>query len=224
MAEKELLRMNHVSFGYANKQLLINDCTKKILSDRIYVLLGRNGIGKTTLLNLLVGNLEPISGAVSRSMGLDRIGYMSDEFFYYEQMNVLDMAEIIRALRNIKEETYKNRRAEYMRLLELEEYQHTDISKLSFGTKKRVHLLLTLLHDPQLLILDEPTNGLDPAQIVKFKKNINALKASGKTVIISTHSVKIAEDISDEILVLTEKGLSNIATDVDVEEAFLKLS
>ncbi|MGL9969178.1 ATP-binding cassette domain-containing protein [Enterococcus sp. DIV1420a] len=224
LVKEEILKMSNLSFGYSDQKMIIDHCSASFLANQIYVLLGKNGVGKTTLLNLLANNLVPTKGEITYQIEMANIGYMSDTFFYYNGMTLIDMAEVIQTLRTIEKKQALKQMNNYLEFLDLEEYRNMDIDNLSFGTKKRVHLLLTLLHDPQLLILDEPTNGLDPEQIIKFKRNINFLKEQGKTVIISTHSVKIAEDISDKTILLSKRILMDIASGANIEKEFLRLS
>lgn len=220
--------LNNLSFSYEEKQVL-SHCNYVFHEGRITVLLGRNGVGKTTLLNLLAGSEKLNSCKINygnsnkNQLMPSDYGYMSDDFFFYKSLTVKQNCLLISKLREIDEDIFKQRYRKYMALLMLEEYEEMLLSEISLGTKQRLHLFLTILHNPPIILLDEPTNGLDPEQVVTFKKILHVLKNDGKTIIISTHSLKLAEDIADEMVVLFNKKLIEIKNKSELEKSYLAL-
>lgn len=215
------IELENVSFSYG-KQIILENCNYSFEFGKILILLGRNGAGKSTLFDLITGNLLISSGAIKRDKIVD-CGYMSDDFFYYQRFTIKEMCDLVANLREINSEDYRNSYQKYLQLLALDEFENQKISNLSFGTKQRVHLLLTLFHEPQEIYLDEPTNGLDPEQVYHFKTMIENLKNKNRLILISTHSLALAEDLADEIIVLSNQKLVSLPKTSHLEADYLAL-
>lgn len=219
MDKEKVVSVKKLSFSYKNT-LVLENCSLELYKNKIYTLLGENGVGKTTFLNLLTNNIMNYSGNIN--IATSKISYMTDEFFYYPYMNLQDMSNIVGILGDIETDKLKNNVDKYVEKLNLTPYKSINISELSLGTKKRIHLLLTLITDPDFIIMDEPTNGLDPMQVFSLIETITELKSEGKMFFISTHSISLAKEISDDIFILKDKNIIK-ATNIDkVEDNFKK--
>ena len=175
---------------------------------QIVAFLGPNGAGKTTTMKMLTGYLGPSAGS-ARIAGLDvhkeriaaskRLGYLPENGPLYLDMTPLELLEFFGEARELDPTTLKKRIDEVRELCALHEVLEKPISKLSRGLRQRVGLAQALLHDPDVLIMDEPTAGLDPNQIRHFRNNIKKL-GRDKTILISTHILQEVEAIADHVL------------------------
>jgi ABC-2 type transport system ATP-binding protein len=186
-------------------------------------LLGHNGAGKTTIMKMLTGYLEPTSGRIEID-GLDirteresvqrKIGYLPENCPVYPEMTVIDYLDYAAALHGIPENERPRRVREAIAKTALEEKAAHSISTLSRGYRQRTGVAQSLLHNPDILILDEPTNGLDPAQIQHMRELIRSL-AKQSTVIISTHILQEVQAICDRVIII--RG-GHVALDARMEE------
>lgn len=189
------------------------DCVSAALQPGVYGLLGANGAGKTTLMRMLCAILEPASGEVLldgkeiTSMGADYrnvLGYLPQDFGYYPNYTAMEFLMYIAALKGIPKNFAKNRAVELLELVDLRQVADKKVKTFSGGMKQRIGIAQALLNNPEILILDEPTAGLDPKERVRFR-NLLSEYAGDKIVILSTHIVSDIEAIADEVL-LMKKG------------------
>ena len=203
-------------------QLTLDRLTKqygsKIALDRIdatfepgiYGLLGANGAGKTTMMRLICDILKPTSGEVTfngtniREMGESyraAIGYLPQDFGYYPNFTAMNFLLYMASLKGLNARYAKEKSLELLETVNLSEVKDKKIKTFSGGMKQRLGIAQAFLNNPQILILDEPTAGLDPKERVKFRNLISSF-AEDKIVILSTHIVTDVEYIADEILVI----------------------
>lgn len=189
------------------------DCVSASFQPGLYGLLGANGAGKTTLMRMLCAVLESTSGEVLMdkrevtAMGADYrniLGYLPQEFGYYPNYTAVDFLLYIAALKGIPRNIAKKRVAELLEVVGLENVAGKRLKTFSGGMKQRVGIAQALLNQPKILILDEPTAGLDPKERVRLR-NLLADYAGDKIVILSTHIVSDIEAIADKVL-LMKKG------------------
>lgn len=180
------------------------------LHDGIYGLLGANGAGKTTLINIFVGILQSDSGTVlvngqsASVLGKDflsQIGYMPQYPIFYPSFTVMDFLLYMCALKGIPPIPGKKRALELLDVVNLLDVQNKKIGTLSGGMRQRVGIAQAMLGDPKILILDEPTAGLDPSERIRFRNLISRL-AQGRTILLATHIVSDVECIAKEIILL----------------------
>ena len=205
------LLLDRLTKHYGNK--IAVDCVSAILNPGVYGLLGANGAGKTTLMRMLCAILESTSGEVQFdgrdvvSMGTDYrnvLGYLPQDFGFYPNYSAREFLMYVAALKGIPKAVAKIRTGELLEVVGLSNVTNKKIKTFSGGMKQRVGIAQALLNNPQILILDEPTAGLDPKERVRFR-NLLSEYAGDKIVILSTHIVSDIEVIADEVL-LMKKG------------------
>jgi ABC-2 type transport system ATP-binding protein len=174
----------------------------------VYGLLGPNGAGKTSTIRMMIGIILPDDGHV-RLFGepfhrgqLRRIGYMPEERGLYKRMKVLDHLVLLGRLHNLTEREARRRSLQWCERLQIAEWTHNKVEELSKGMQQKVQFIATLLHDPDLIIMDEPFSGLDPANAVMLKDVLIELKKAGKTILFSTHRMDQVERLCDSICLI----------------------
>lgn len=196
------------------------------LDTGVYGLLGANGAGKTTLLNLLVGVLKSdagevwIDGVSARALGrrfLQRIGYMPQYPVFYRDFTVGDFLGYMCALKGLPAGPGMRRARELLQIVNLEGAEQKKIGALSGGMRQRVGIVQAMLGDPDILILDEPTAGLDPQERIRFRNLITRF-SEGRTVLLATHIVSDVEFIAGQVLILKEGRLLRQGTPARLEE------
>lgn len=202
------LVINRLSKQYKNK--IAADRISITLHKGVYGLLGANGAGKTTLMRIICGILKPDSGTVSFD-GIDVsqeeyrsvLGYLPQDFGYYPEFTGKDFLLYMAALKGLEKPLAKRKADELLNLVSLQNVAKKKIKTYSGGMKQRLGIAQALLNDPKLLILDEPTAGLDPKERVRFRNLIESL-GKESIVLLSTHIVSDIEHIADEILMMKE--------------------
>ncbi|MBC62171.1 MAG: multidrug ABC transporter ATP-binding protein [Zetaproteobacteria bacterium] len=201
----------------------IQDLNFSIPRGQIVGLLGHNGAGKTTTLKILTGYMEATSGSISIG-GVDvqenrqdiqkNLGYLPEVSPLYPEMTVWQYLDHIADLRNISSEKKNSAIAEAIKATELGDKAASYINTLSKGYRQRVGVAQAIIHKPEILILDEPTNGLDPSQIITMRNLIKNLSKTS-TVIISTHIMQEVEAICDRVIIILN---GKIALDSDLSQ------
>ncbi|PWK17235.1 ABC transporter ATP-binding protein [Xanthomarina spongicola] len=194
----------HKKFG---KNQVLSGLDLEIGEGGIFAVLGPNGSGKTTLIKCLLGMVIPNKGNINvLGENVKNGSAYRHKIDYLPQIanfpNNLKVKELIKMIKDLRGNTTLDQ--ELISLFKLEPFLDKKLGNLSGGTKQKVNLVLTFMFDSPLVILDEPTSGLDPISLLRLKKLIQAEKAKGKTILITSHIMSFVEEISDEIVFLLE--------------------
>jgi ABC-2 type transport system ATP-binding protein len=201
-----------VSKRYAG-HIAVQELSLAVPTGSVYALLGPNGAGKTTTVRMILNIIEPDTGTISvlgrpatdQSLS-DRIGYLPEERGLYRKMKVRDVLRFLAALKGIPQHDADQRINRWLDRLSLRteerDWGSAKIEELSRGMQQKVQFIGALVHDPELVILDEPFSGLDPVNAQALKDAVMDLKQRGKTVIFSTHIIENAEAMCDSVCII----------------------
>ena len=235
LAPVPIVQTHHLTKRYGGV-LAVDDLNITVHEGDVYGLLGPNGAGKTTIIAMMLGLVYPTRGAVEiaghpvatdRQRALQMVGAMIEMPAFYPYLSGRDNLYIMGSLRQKISEV---RLKEVLDLVGLNEHQHKRFSSYSLGMKQRLAIGLTLLHDPGLLILDEPTNGLDPHGTVEIRRLILKLSRQGHTIILCSHLLHEVEQVCNRLAILnrgvliTEGAIDTVNSEDNLEETFLKLT
>ena len=206
------LDVRHVVKRYAG-HTAVRDLSLQVPRGTVYGLLGPNGAGKTTTIRMLLGIIAPDEGSIELlgerplvSGVLDRVGYLPEERGLYKKMKVRHVLRFLAALKGVRPADADARIDEWLDRLSLrtpeKDWGEQRVDELSRGMQQKVQFIGTLLHDPELVILDEPFSGLDPINAQALKDTVVDLRRRGKTVIFSTHLMDNAERLCDAVCII----------------------
>ena len=191
----------------------------------IFGLLGPNGAGKTTLIRIINHIIRPDSGRMTfdghhmTDADVMRIGYMPEERGLYKKMRVGEQAVYLARLKGLDKATAVERLRLWFDRLEINDWWNRPVEELSKGMQQKVQFIVTVLHQPQLLIFDEPFSGFDPVNADILKREILRLKSQGTTVIFSTHNMPSAEELCDDIALINHSRLVLSGSLADIKAA-----
>jgi ABC-2 type transport system ATP-binding protein len=206
----------------------IDDISFDVKTGEILGFLGPNGAGKTTTMKIITCYMPPSAGTVTvndydiakNSLDVRRkIGYLPELNPLYLDMNVLEYLEYSAQLHKMEKSQIRQRMREMVEVCGLSGVRHKDIGELSKGYRQRVGLAQAMIHDPEVLILDEPTNGLDPNQIVEIRNLIRKL-GSAKTVILSTHILSEVQATCDRVIIINDGKIAADGTPDQLQHEF----
>tara|TARA_B100002019_G_scaffold291521_1_gene311910 strand:- start:1495 stop:2253 length:759 start_codon:yes stop_codon:yes gene_type:complete len=229
-------------FGKKKENFLaVNSLEFSVSKGQVLSILGPNGCGKTTTLRMIAGMLEPSRGTAVID-GLDirkhkheiksKIGYMTNNTSLYDRLSVIETIKFFADLNLIPEDIYKPRAEKLFKQLDMEDYLLKRVADLSTGMKQKTSIVRTLIHDPDVVILDEPTTGVDVTGQSVIIDLIKSIKESGKTLIFSTHQLGEVRDIADKIVCMrsgkkvfdgTTEEFQSVNDDKNFNEIFMEL-
>jgi ABC-2 type transport system ATP-binding protein len=201
------VKVDHVTKSFGDF-VAVEDLSLAVSAGRIFGLLGPNGAGKSTTIRMIVNITSPDTGTIElfghkiNSQLQDRIGYLPEERGLYKSMKVFEQMRFFAALKNVTTKEADARIDRWLARLKLSEWKNKKTRELSKGMQQKIQFISAVLHDPDLVILDEPFSGLDPVNVELLKDVVLELKRAGKTIIFSTHLMEIAEKICDDICLL----------------------
>lgn len=205
----EILRVENVTKRFAEHTAL-NDVSLSIPRGSVYGLLGPNGAGKTTLIRIINRITAPDSGKVYlngrelQPLDVYKIGYLPEERGLYKQMKVSEQAIYFAQLKGLSRKEAIARLKVWFKKFGIENWWDKKVSELSKGMAQKLQFIVTVLHEPELLIFDEPFSGFDPINADLLKREILALREKGATVIFSTHNMSSVEEICDYITLISK--------------------
>lgn len=210
----------------------------------IFGFIGPNGAGKTTTINMLGGILAPTSGTVAicginmeehPEKAKSKIGFIPDRPYLYEKLTGMEFLRFTADLYGVDEDAFLRKAREKLEMFSLTDWSDELIESYSHGMKQRLVMAAALLHDPEVIIVDEPMVGLDPVAINLVKNLFQRLAKQGVTVFMSTHTLKVAEDVCDRIGIIHKGSLIALGTtedlkrdahaaEADLEQVFIRLT
>jgi len=189
----------------------VNGLSIHVPQGAVYGFLGPNGAGKTTTLRMIMDIIRPDSGAIrmfgepGSSAARGRVGYMPEERGLYRKMTAAAVLRYFGSLRGMTAEQLGQRVPAWLKRIDLADYANKKVEELSRGMHQKLQFAVTVIHDPQLVILDEPFSGLDPVNQDVLREIIDEMRSAGRTVLFSTHGMHEAEQLCD-FIVLIDKG------------------
>jgi ABC-2 type transport system ATP-binding protein len=237
-----MIEIEGLSKAFGTK-MAVDDLTLRVRTGSLFAFLGPNGAGKTTTIKLLVGLLRPTAGRM-RICGHDvasepqevkkLVSYVPDQPFLYDKLSGREFLIFVAEMYGIPHAEYEKKAAELIEVFEMESYLDELSESYSHGMRQRVVLSAALLHDPQVIIVDEPMVGLDPKTIRLTKDIFRAQVAKGVTLFMSTHTLSIAEELADDIAIINHGRLiargdlaalrRQASTQGNLEDTFLQLT
>lgn len=202
-----MIKVAQISKSYQRK-LVLDNVSLEVPRGQIFGLLGPNGAGKTTLIRLLNQMLSPDAGHIYfeeellRPSHLQHIGYLPEERGLYKSMTVRAHLIFLAQLRGLDKQSAAQHVDHWLAHFEIQEWHNTRIATLSKGMAQKVQFIAALVHQPKLLILDEPLSGFDPLNVELIMAQIKALKEKGTTIMLSTHNMKSVDEICDHVALL----------------------
>jgi ABC-2 type transport system ATP-binding protein len=221
--QQVIVSTQHVSKAFGKQQVL-KDVNLDIYCGEIFGLLGPSGAGKSTLVKQLVGLDSPTEGnnfifqtKMPSLPIIEKIGYMAQSDALYGELSAKENLEFFASLYGLKGKHLQERILDVMRIVDLTEDLHKLVSNYSGGMKRRLSLAISLLHEPKLLILDEPTVGIDPVLRKNIWNSFNELKQNGTTIVVTTHVMDEAEKC-DRLGMIREGRLIAVGTPNELKE------
>ncbi len=204
-----MLKVSHVTKYYDDFRA-VNDLSFEIKEGEIFGLLGVNGAGKTTTFRMIMGLLDKTEGKITLDGKkidyslTDQIGFLTEERSLITSKTVLEQAIYYGVLKGLTEKEVEEKLDEYLDEFNIKEYKNKKIKELSKGNQQKIQFIISILHSPRLLILDEPFSGLDPINVEMFKKIILRLKKNKTMIIFSSHMMEHIEYFCDSLVILVK--------------------
>ena len=202
-----MLELKNVTKYYGNFKA-VDNLSFKVKDGEIFGLLGVNGAGKTTTFRMIINLLDKNEGTILLDgkpidySVTDKIGFLTEERSLLLKLTVLEQAIFYGTLKGLDKKTIEKRLDVLLERFKISEYKNRKIKELSKGNQQKVQFITAILHEPKLLILDEPFSGLDPINVEEFMKMINELKNKGTSIIFSSHRMEHVELFCDELVIL----------------------
>jgi len=238
-----MIELKDLNKKYGNL-LAVNNVNLIVPKGEIFGFIGPNGAGKTTTINMIGGILAPTSGTVAicginmedhPEKAKSKIGFIPDRPYLYEKLTGMEFLKFTADLYGVDEDAFLRKAREKLEMFSLTDWSDELIESYSHGMKQRLVMAAALLHDPEVIIVDEPMVGLDPVAINLVKNLLQRLAKQGVTVFMSTHTLKVAEDVCDRIGIIHKGSLIALGTtedlkrdahaaEADLEQVFIRLT
>lgn len=204
-----MLELKNVTKKF-EKITAVKNISFKVEDGKVLGIVGRNGAGKSTIFRMVLNLLEATEGVIEfdgkqlSSDVLNKFGYLPEEGSLLPQYSVIDLCEYYGALKLMTKDEVFESLTKWLKVFNIEEYISMKIGKLSKGNRQKIQFIVSVLHDPEFIILDEPFSGLDPISVEELEKAILKLKEAGKTIIFSSHIMSHVENLCDDILLINK--------------------
>lgn len=209
----ELSQLSKIYINNGEPKRVLNNINLSIDPGQIIGYIGPNGAGKSTTVKIISGLLQDFTGNVMVT-GLDitkdsneikkRIGYIPENASIYESITPMEYFSFISEMRNLNKAKTTGKAMKFLKLFEIEENAHQRVGSFSKGMKQKILIISALLHNPDILFMDEPLSGLDANSVIKVKEIITHMASEGKTIFYSSHLMDVVEKISDRIVLINE--------------------
>lgn len=223
----DLFVAEHIEKNFANHRAL-DDVSVNISENSIFGLLGPNGAGKTTLIRIINQIIAPDKGALFfdgeplQQKHVAQIGYLPEERGLYKKMKVGEQALYLAQLKGLSKDEAKKKLNLWFEKFDIASWWNRNVEELSKGMQQKVQFIVTILHQPKLLIFDEPFSGFDPINVDLLKNEILELKKNGTTIIFSTHNMSSVEELCDDILLINNSKAILSGKVKDIQRSFKK--
>tara|TARA_B110000881_G_scaffold219126_1_gene240203 strand:- start:1308 stop:2024 length:717 start_codon:yes stop_codon:yes gene_type:complete len=235
-----MIKVEGLTKYYGNKPAA-KDISFEVNNGEVFGILGTNGAGKSTTIKMMCGLLKPTRGIIQiGGVNLQRMplkakammGYLPENPLIYDKLTGAETLELIGNLRKLSSNMIEQRIEYYAKSLGLGEQIYHEVGTYSKGMRQKLAIAMTLIHDPDTILLDEPASGLDPRYAKLLKDWIKNLSANGRTVLLSTHIIEMAETLCDRIAIIDQGQLKAIGTINEIqnstgvnnlEDAFIKI-
>ena len=215
--------VEHISKSYGDFRA-VRDLTFEVFTGEIFAMLGPNGAGKSTTIRMILDILKPDTGSIAvlgaplTDATKDRIGYLPEERGLYRNVPVLEMMMYLGTLKGLSSKEARDRSMRLLERLDLAEHAKKKVSELSKGMQQKVQFAVTVLHDPDLIIIDEPFSGLDPVNTLVVKDLLLDFVKQDKAVVMSTHQMQQVEEMAQRLLMIN-RGEQKLYGTVDAVRA-----
>ncbi len=201
------VEVNHIVKSYTDK-LAVNDLSFSIAQNEIFGLIGPNGAGKTTTIRMMMDIIKPDSGEVIvfgeklSEASKNRLGYLPEERGLYKKLTIMESIIYLASLKNMDRSSIEEKADELLKQTGMLPYKNKRIDELSKGMGQIIQFIVTIIHNPELVIFDEPFSSLDPINTELIKKLFVDLRNRGKAVVLSTHQINQVEELCDRVLMI----------------------
>lgn len=223
-----IVKLEQLKKTYGSKEA-VRGIDLELHPGELFCLLGPNGAGKSSTLKMMVGLLQPTSGNISicghdiikqTSKAKKSMSFVPDLPYVYDKLTPWELLRFVGKLYNMRPEFIKKNGEEYLKFFELWDVKDALIEEFSHGMRQKAILAAALIHDPKLFILDEPMVGLDPVSIKNFKDLLKKKTKEGMTVLFSTHTLHLAEELADRIGIIFKGKLVSLGTLAELKKEY----
>ncbi len=220
-----LLEVEHVAKAFADKEAVC-DVSFQVGAGELFGLLGPNGAGKTTTIRMILDILKPDRGRIVVLGGplteakKNRIGYLPEERGLYRDLKVLDCMVYLAELKGVERREARRRALAYLERVDLGREAGKKVSELSKGMQQKVQFGTTILHEPDVMIIDEPFSGLDPVNTQMVKEQIFAFRQAGRAILMSTHQMHLVEEMCDRLVMFNQGRIVLSGTPNEIRQRF----
>lgn len=219
-----VLQVQHLTKRFGDL-VAVDDLSFEVGPGEVFGLLGPNGAGKTTTIRMILDIIPPDAGYITVLGGppaaaQPRIGYLPEERGLYRNVRVLDMLVYLAELKGADRTRARDRALQWLTYMGLEDRANSKVKDLSRGMQQRLQVIASIVHDPDLVFLDEPFQGLDPVNVERVKGVIADLRREGKTIVLSTHQMNLVEVLCDRILLINRGRAVLYGSLADIKRQF----